>query len=935
MQNWEGAALNVRGANLIIGLALLVAFQTVLHAQNYGTRLGIQRGGEVSFEPRGPGVLFGSLDPAIQKWYVPQELYYEFRWRQWEYSNYARDQYQRYINTNLEGDYFYDFFGNYINRGWLVYDWRQDQPQELGSGIFKGRQFEQFFSSVTVSGDSKGQYSYAITVGNAIRTTLTPMTFSKPNFNGVQIDFASDKYAATVLASRINDPAVGVTINPRRQSNSTSLFGGRALAQVGDFITLGGTVVNAHNANTALDMFEGNLLAGNLTSGQTSTPVTAIAIVLSDDSPEDEAGGAALFSHDIRIKSRDFETGLETVLTLDEVVREGAEWPTVFGGFPRTGFLAADGTERIILNYDFTDPAYVGPDLTSIVEVEFDYVLANDFKVEMWSNLQTGTRPVPPPPLTNQVIEEAEPVLIEISRASGNIRDISNAQRVLFNYGLPSANMVAGFTIEGKKVWGFDFYGEWNNNLRYFQYPNAALFNANEGHEVSAESGQAAIFNLSKEAYPFFTYGEAYSVDADYSTSAFVSLPQGDVFYDDPIRSVYEFVADNDDQDRQPDWARVGSQANDREVFPGWDENLDFISDFNQNDNRSVPNSIPDYDEPFLRYHVDRPELLFGIDLNNNGWIDRFEDDDLADYPYKPDRRGYNVFFGVHLLPEARLLVGRLDERMLSDDRDNQTSYAMFTLDKDYPGFGRVRVFDMLKRVVDTIPDDRRAPLPFLDAPTPPLVSDMLFFPDTWINTAWLGVDYTAIANFEIVNKLKYERYNQAQDEARDIDGRVLAGSPSLLGLINKFEYKLHLGHFILQPRFKSEYFRQDNFVLAEEDLKQWTGIVSLLAQVPLLNSSVIDFGVELAQFNELVQQEEDMVEQGIAEETGDLRSAVFAVQLTNNSNYLGYKLTTQLGLRIGRTFTELVQEVEPRVFGKLTKGRTETTSFITIYAGL
>ena len=279
----------------------------------------------------------------------------------------------------------------------------------------------------------------------------------------------------------------GVTINPRRQSNSTSLFGGRALAQVGDFITVGGTVVNAHNANTALDMFEGNLLAGNLTSGQTSTPVTAIAIVLSDDSPEDEAGGAALFSHDIRIKSRDFETGLETVLTLDEVVREGAEWPTVFGGFPRTGFLAADGTERIILNYDFTDPAYVGPDLTTIVEVEFDYVLANDFKVEMWSNLQTGTRPVPPPPLTNQVIEEAEPVLIEISRASGNIRDISNAQRVLFNYGLPSANMLAGFTIEGKNVWGFDFYGEWNNNLRYFQYPNAALFNANEGHEVSAE----------------------------------------------------------------------------------------------------------------------------------------------------------------------------------------------------------------------------------------------------------------------------------------------------------------------------------------------------------------------------------------------------------------------------------------------------------------
>ena len=96
--------------------------------------------------------------------------------------------------------------------------------------------------------------------------------------------------------------------------------------------------------------------------------------------------------------------------------------------------------------------------------------------------------------------------------------------------------------------------------------------------------------------------------------------PEGDVYYDDPIRSVYEFVADNDDQGPP---ARLGpgraQQSNDREVFPGWDENLDFISDFNQNDNRSVPNSIPDYEEPFLRYHVDRPEFLFGIDLNNNG----------------------------------------------------------------------------------------------------------------------------------------------------------------------------------------------------------------------------------------------------------------------------------------------------------------------------
>ena len=637
----EGSVLHShrkgRGGELYRSLlaACLVQFalSATAFAQDYGSRLGVQRGGSVSFEPTGPGVIFGALDPTVRRWYVPQELYNEYRWRQWEYSNYARQPYQRYVSTNLEGDYFYDLFGDFVSRGWLVYDWRQDQPVKEGSSIFKGSNFNGFFSSLTVSSDSQGQYAYAITVGNRIRSTLTPMTFSKPNFNGVQIDFAADKYSATVLASRISDPTEGTTLTPRQWTNSTSLVGGRATIQVGDFITVGGTLVDARNANTSLDMFSGNFIAGNLTSGQSSTPVSAIAIVLSDDSPEDGEGGAALFSHNIRVRTKDFESGLEQVLTLEQVVRPGAEWPAIFGGFQREGFLAADGNERVILNYDFTDPAYIGPDLTSIIDVEFEYLVANDYKIQMWSNRQTGRRDTPPSPLTSAVIDESEPVLLTIKRAGGNIKDISNVRVVKFNYGLPTANLIGGFTIEGKDVLGWDFYGEWDRNKRYSQYPNAALFAADEGHEISSETAEATLFTISKQEYPYFAFGEFYSIDGDYSTSAFVTDTDGELRYDFPLRHVYEFVEDNDDQDSRPDWGRVGNQSVDRQVFPGWDENNDFISDFNQNDNASVPNIVPDYDEPFLRHHVDRPEFLFGIDLNNNGWIDRFEDDELPDYP--------------------------------------------------------------------------------------------------------------------------------------------------------------------------------------------------------------------------------------------------------------------------------------------------------------
>ena len=43
--------------------------------------------------------------------------------------NYAREPYRRYLDRNLDGNYFYDAYGDFITRGYLVYDWRQTQPR--------------------------------------------------------------------------------------------------------------------------------------------------------------------------------------------------------------------------------------------------------------------------------------------------------------------------------------------------------------------------------------------------------------------------------------------------------------------------------------------------------------------------------------------------------------------------------------------------------------------------------------------------------------------------------------------------------------------------------------------------------------------------------------------------------------------------------------
>ena len=76
------------------------------------------------------------VEPHIHKWYEPGHLP-ETYWRPW-YSgatSYARQPYSRYVNRLLEGDDFYDVFGQPIGRGWLVYTWTQSQPQASGSQL--------------------------------------------------------------------------------------------------------------------------------------------------------------------------------------------------------------------------------------------------------------------------------------------------------------------------------------------------------------------------------------------------------------------------------------------------------------------------------------------------------------------------------------------------------------------------------------------------------------------------------------------------------------------------------------------------------------------------------------------------------------------------------------------------------------------------------
>ncbi len=882
--------MNLRAFATVLILVTISA--STVQAQDYGARLGtVRRGGAVSYEPTGPRSLFDALDPTVRKWYVPQELYAEYQWKQAAYSNYARSEYQRYVSTSLEGSYFYDLYGNFLTRGWLIFDWRQQSAQPLGSSLFEDRRFQAWFNSLVVAADHRGQYHYAITAGDEIRTTLTPMTFSKVRFDGVQVDFASDKYSGTLLLSRISEPEPLVLLSggqPSRRTDNTNMLGGRTEIQLGDFVKLGGTFVNAHHTLTQSDALNGNFLKGALTGQQNLGHVSFVEVLIKDDSPEDGEAGGGLFASDI------------VVYDLEGNQVRGSEIgfrPVLEGGFQRSGFLSAAGSELIRLRYDFSDPSYTGPDLAEIERVEVELVVANDYLIEMSSDRQAD--------------RFGREVFLPVARASGNVKDGSNQRVLVLDYGLPTANQITGLTLELDDLQGLRAYMELDINHQFRKYPNPVR----QKHHTASTQAEAWMVNLSKTAYPWFSSGEVFAVSPRYSTSMTVVNTSGIVDYGSSLRR-FEFVDDNDDQDRFPDWKRHDYGTGDVRIFPGWDENNDLISDFNQNDSENSPNRIPDYEEPFLRFHSDRPEFLYGVDMNHNGWIDRFENDEEADYPYRRDRRGYNIYGGVHATEDIRFTAGQMRVSQIADKRRNLATYVLVNGDRTVPGLGRVRFSQDLRKVRDTIRDDLiqwRQPPNSRGELLP--VPDILSAQNTWINSSWLKMEYTRVPGLLLSHLAKWQLYHQ-NDGFRELVQRDMRERSSFLGFINKVQYRLFLADLILVPAWKSEFRRQVPLMRSRGKRLELSELFLLKARLPILLSSHVEAGLEYHLFTQFSNPPPPGAEDSFTELTG-------LAQLADVSDYQGYRLTTVLGFSISRQHF------------KIEGTRVRTRGYLTVYAGV
>ncbi len=847
-----------------------------------------------AFQPEGLHVMVGAIEPALRKWYVPQELYSEFGWEQWQYTNYAKDIYRKYTDIGLEGYRYYDIYGEYITKGWKVYDWSQDMPKDFGSAVFKSPKFSKWFGNVLVSSTRKGQYSTALTVGNEIRTTLTPLTFSKPTFNGIQMDFMCDKYAATVLTSRANQAGNVLkedTSLPEAMTNFTNFVGLRGVVQIGRFASVGATYVNAHIGHSRMDWADYSL-KGRLSTWQNATRVLQITIRFSDDSPEDGEAGTMLFQESI------FINGRKADIT-----------PVIKGGILREGHWEANGDMELLLVYDISGWAYVDKqgedkDVSDFKKVTFKFVLANDYKIEITSNAQRD--------------ERGEEIFLPVTRAPGNVKDATNQKEVVFDYGLPTANQIYGLTFELNDLAGFSLRAEYDINTRYRRFPNNNPEIEIREHSLASDKSDAWYVTLQKLAHPWYAYAEAFSMDPDYSTMMYLTGIQGEVYYDNKHRYWFEFVDDNDDQDRWPDWRRKGSNqmaegGSDAErgvdaiaggVFPGLDENNDLVPDFNQN-----WNYWPDYEEPFLRHTVDPPEYLFGMDMNNNTVIDRFENDEEPDYPFKKDHQGYNAYVGVEALPGVKFTAGHLHEWTLSSDKRSEANYALFTLERSFPGVGIFRVFNNFKIVRDNIPDDLVQWQQLLGTRAGMIAfSDPLVCQNTTVNNAYTDFSYIGIDRLTFINKLKYDTYHQKKSRLS------LRDHSEMLGIVSKASYRLgSIKGITFEPRIKGMFLRKTPLGKGEPEQKDLWIFPSLINRIPVFEYGLLESGVEYTRYRDLAKRPD----------LEDFHNLVFAVQFSNASAYMGYKITSKVGFRQSTQY--LPDDVR----------RTSNTIFVQIYAGV
>jgi hypothetical protein len=188
--------------------------------------------------------------------------------------------------------------------------------------------------------------------------------------------------------------------------------------------------------------------------------------------------------------------------------------------------------------------------------------------------------------------------------------------------------------------------------------------------------------------------------------------------------------------------------------------------------------------------------------------------------------------------------------------------------------------------------------------------SDPLIAQDTFIHTVYLEAKYAKL--FPFTAKIKYESYHQRGSQAKG------KRNEKFLGIIGKADYKIQIGKDLtVWPKWKqmlASRIPTEPRKLRTKDLSEiFFGVLRYRFNQQLWITS----GTEIEIFNNL-QKKPQPPPPGFME---DFKRLTLAFQLSNRCDYLGYRLTSNAGIRWTR-----------RGFERYTE--TGTVAFVSVYVG-
>lgn len=834
---------------------------------------------------------------------------YRQLWRNEVFENYGPGGYRDYDFD--EENRRFDLFGDLIIDGVDVVninETRRDAPGRLGSYESRNSRYDRFFDKLVIANEGFGPWSSRLVVGDHISTFFTPMTLNMPRFNGIRWDGASGSNRFSVISSHLTNPVLvpsGAALDQsfeERRIFGTSILGGRWESQIGSVLKLGTTYVNTHrfDSEAGTDM---NGLRGTVPRIMNGG-LRKVYVFFTDDDPEDDGPGAAVhqlttfadgapltpsrvgriadllqrvpvtpdLTSTVLLKSNEISylrrnrAWLRSVteasnapffLAILDGITSNAEPATL------SAPLRADGDDVVYYVYEVAD---------SVGSVTFAAVVSNDYSIDVVGAMHV--------PVLAAGDDDFYYDWYNAGRAEGTPRGNSNLRRLQFRYGFPTGLGLFGFDVEAN-VLGLRVRGEYARSLRYLKTPTA------RGRRFERDAGMLYV-QSSRDVTERVRLGfEYFDVPHDYETefSAFVPSSVGPTL-GGRLYEPIPLVADNDDLDQWPDrdehndplapyaWT-AGVDGNG--VYPGLDPDDDGVLDFDL-DNAAGTDAY----QPFLGYYSEPPELVYGDDFDNNGLADARENDNLPDYLYPADHRGFHAFVAVQPTPRTTVRLGRYRVRQEALGRRNDADYLEAQYAREWPGLGYLRLNQRLKRTRDD--EENHVYTPGYD-----IYRDLLQARDSHSSQSFVEWGLSPLAGLQVRNVLSVK--------LTDVDGGVLAdplfakpGVVSEVAVVSKADYTWVHGRLTVLPQIKHIY-QVSKFPERDIPDRQRRWIMPILrADVQLGPRTVLKTGVQ--GFPMLGETQTDP-----ANPEQDFRRATYTAFVQSGSNYQGYDLTVLMGI--------------------------------------